>query len=98
MSLDEDRVESLLNLKSPANREQLLQIIGSFNYVRRYVPEMAELMSPLCKLLRKDVNFVWLPNHEKALNLLKKKFVLLLLYVHLICITLKWTWVLYVSA
>lgn len=73
MSIDTDRVESLLKLKSPKDKNQLKQIIGSFSYIRRYVPSMAEFMSPLSKLLRKDVEFNWLPIHEKALNMLKQK-------------------------
>ncbi|CAH2091003.1 unnamed protein product [Euphydryas editha] len=73
MSVDKSRVESLIKLKSPTNRDQLMSIIGSFNYVRRYVPEMAELMSPLCKLLKKNVEFMWLPVHERAFEKLKEK-------------------------
>lgn len=73
MSVDKNRVESLLKLKTPINRDELMRIIGSFNSVRRYVPDTAELMSPLCKLLRKDVDFTWLPAHDKVFNELKEK-------------------------
>lgn len=43
MKVDSERIESLLLLKSPKSKEDLQRIIGSFNYVRRYVPEMSEL-------------------------------------------------------
>lgn len=73
MSLDRDRVESLFSLKEPTNRDELRQILGSFNYVRRYVPDMANIMSPLFKLLKKDTEFVWLPAHRLAFAELKRK-------------------------
>lgn len=73
MSVDRDRVESLFNLKEPTNRDELRQILGSFNYVRRYVPDMANLMAPLCKLLKKDTEFLWLPAHRLAFAELKRK-------------------------
>lgn len=73
MSLDKDRIKSLLNLKEPVNRDELRQILGSFNYVRRYIPDMADLLSPLCKLLKKDSEFIWLPAHRLAFAELKRK-------------------------
>lgn len=73
MEMDKDRVKSLLSLEAPRNIAELRRIIGSFNYVRRYVPEMAELMAPLCQLLKKDVLFQWLPIHDKNFSELKKK-------------------------
>lgn len=73
MSLDQDRIESLLSLKEPSNKDELRQILGSFNYVRRYVPDMANLMSPLFKMLKKDTEFGWLPAHRLAFAELKRK-------------------------
>lgn len=73
MSIDKSRVESLVKLQSPTSKEQLKSMIGSFSYIRRYVPDMAELMSPLCKLLRKDCEFTWLPVHEEAFQKLKNR-------------------------
>lgn len=73
MCLDKDRIESLISLKEPENRDQLRQILGSFNYVRRYVPDMANLMSVLFKLLKKDSKFIWLPAHRIAFAELKRK-------------------------
>ncbi|XP_059046445.1 uncharacterized protein LOC131842029 [Achroia grisella] len=73
MSLDQDRVESLVNLKEPSNRDELRQILGSFNYVRRYVPDMANIMAPLFNLLKKNSEFTWLPAHSLTFTELKRK-------------------------
>lgn len=73
MSIDKGRAESLIKLKSPSSKDHLKSIIGSFSYIRRYVSDMGKLMYPLCKLLQKDVDFIWLPIHEEAFKKLKMK-------------------------
>lgn len=53
MQIDPNRVESLCKLEPPNSKVELQRIIGSFNYMRRYVKNMSELMHPLCELLKK---------------------------------------------
>lgn len=71
MQIDEDRVESLKKLRPPTNKVELQRILGSFNYVRRYVKNMSELMHPLCELLKNNVEFSWLPKHQEVFDKLK---------------------------
>lgn len=71
MQIDPDRIESLSMLKSPENKAELQRVIGSFNYVRRYVKNMSEIMHPLCELLKSNVEWTWLPKHQKAFEDLK---------------------------
>lgn len=47
MQIDPDRLDSLNKLDIPKSRIELQRIIGFFNYVRRYVPNMSEYMNPL---------------------------------------------------
>lgn len=72
MRIDPSRVETLQKLDPPNNKEELQRIIGSFNYVRKYVPKMAELMSPLCKLLKKDSTWIWTSLQQNAFEEMKK--------------------------
>jgi len=72
MEIDPDRTEALFSLKSPTCKEELQRLIGSFNYLRRYVPGIANLMQNLCNLLRKDVEWKWLPAHEASFKSLKE--------------------------
>ncbi|KAK9704561.1 RNase H-like domain found in reverse transcriptase [Popillia japonica] len=72
MQVDPDRVKALRELVSPTNKTELQRVIGSLNYVRRYVPNMAEYMSPLCELLRSNIEWHWLPKHQKAFAKIKE--------------------------
>lgn len=72
MQIDPDRVESLCKLKAPTTKVELQRVIGSFNYVRRYVKNMSDLMHPLCQLLKNNVEWSWLPEHQQAFVRLKE--------------------------
>ncbi|XP_050504417.1 uncharacterized protein K02A2.6-like [Diabrotica virgifera virgifera] len=71
MQIDPDRVESLCKLEKPNSKVELQRILGAFNYVRRYIPNMAEHIQPLCQLLKNNVEWVWLPSHQKCFDNLK---------------------------
>lgn len=72
MQIDPDRIEALCKLDSPKDKVELQRIIGSFNYVRRYIVNMAEIMQPLCNLLKNSVEWHWLPKHQENFDKLKK--------------------------
>lgn len=71
MEVDTDRVKSLRKLESPKDKTELQRIIGSFNYVRRYIPSMANHMHILCELLKSKVEWQWLPKHQETFERLK---------------------------
>lgn len=70
--IDDDRVKALQALKAPVNKKELQRLMGLFNYLRSFVPNMAELTFPLRELLKKNIVFQWLPIHQKILEQLKK--------------------------
>ncbi|KAB0793598.1 hypothetical protein PPYR_13218 [Photinus pyralis] len=72
MEIDPERVESLRKLQSPRDKTELQRIIGSFNYVRKYIPNMADHIKPLCELLKSNVDFKWLPLQQECFKKLKE--------------------------
>lgn len=53
---DPDRVRAITGLESPKNKKELQRLLGLFNFVRDFIPNMAEVTSPLRELFRKDVS------------------------------------------
>lgn len=49
MEIDKDRVRSLSELKTPKNKVEKQRIIGSFNYVRRYIINMTNFIKHFCE-------------------------------------------------
>lgn len=70
--VDQDRIESILNLKPPGNVKDLQKILGMINFVRNFIPNLSELCAPLTSLLKKDSVWLWTDYHNNAFVQLKK--------------------------
>jgi len=53
MKPDEDRVKALLGLKPPKYKLKLQRLLGAFNYLRQFIPNMSTLITILRDLLKK---------------------------------------------
>ena len=49
-----ERVEAILKLKEPENVSDLRTVLGMFNYLGKFIPNMATILHPLHQLLKKD--------------------------------------------
>ncbi|XP_052130313.1 uncharacterized protein K02A2.6-like [Frankliniella occidentalis] len=74
-TIDPDRVEAIMLLKSPRNVKELQRLLGIINHVREFIPNLADETSCLTQLIRKNVHYEWLPFHEEALDRIKSKIV-----------------------
>jgi len=72
MKPDEDRVKALLGLKPPKCKLELQRLLGAFNYLRQFIPNMSTLITILRDLLKKNVCWVWSEAHTEVLNKLKQ--------------------------
>lgn len=72
---DPDQVKAILELKEPKNKTELQRIVGMFNYLRDFIPKMAERISPLRELLKSNVLWEWSERHRCAFEELKQTIV-----------------------
>ena len=66
------KVEAVMNMPRPRNRDELLSFLGMVNYYRKFIPEMATLCYPLNELLKSDVVWLWSEKCECAFQKLKE--------------------------
>ncbi|CAI7790846.1 unnamed protein product [Closterium sp. NIES-53] len=71
IKIDPAKIKTIQEWKSPTNVTELQSFLGFVNYVRRFIPNMAGITSPLTDLLHKDRNFVWGEEAEAAFQELK---------------------------
>lgn len=64
-------VQCVLDWPSPRNIKELEKFLGFVNYHRDFVPNMAEILSPITQLTKKSVPFYWSPACEEAFEQLK---------------------------
>lgn len=72
MSPDPEKTKSIKTLSNPTNKNELQQLLGLINYLRNFIPNLAELTTPFRELLKKNVQWQWTESHTKSLNTLKQ--------------------------
>eukprot|EP00116_Pleurobrachia_bachei_P000848 sb/3461110/ len=72
ISITEGRVRDLLSMRSPSSRKEVMEILGAFNYIRKWVPNYSAVSKPLHNSL-KGGKFQWTPACEEAYAELKRR-------------------------
>jgi len=70
-----NRVEAIQKLPVPKCKKELQRILGAINYVREYLPDLANKLDIFRPLLKKDAMFQWLPTHQETLDSIKDDIV-----------------------
>ena len=65
-------LEQVKNFKRPQTKRQLQSFLGTCNWLREHVPNLAALTAPLAELLKKGNGFRWKEIHEKAFSDVKE--------------------------
>jgi hypothetical protein len=64
-------VEAIKKIPLPQTKKALQTFLGQINFVRRFIPNLAETMKPILKMLKKDVKFEWADQGSKAFKNIK---------------------------
>ncbi len=68
---DPAKVSAIKDMDQPRNRAELETVLGMVNYLSKFAPNLAEITSPLRKLLAKNVLFSWDKPHDEAFQKVK---------------------------
>ena len=73
--ITDGRVRDLLALQSPTTRRGVSEVLGAFNYIRKWVPNYSAISKPLHAALKggKTRKFEWTSECENAYTELKKR-------------------------
>jgi ribonuclease HI len=71
VKLDPERVEAIKAVPLPHTKKSLQSFLGQTNFVHRFIPNYAEIMKPIYKLLKKDVKFEWKEESKRAFETIK---------------------------
>ena len=58
LQADHDKIEAILNMPSPTDKEAVQRLLGMTNYVQRFAPGLADATKPLRDLLKKESVFM----------------------------------------
>ena len=74
ISPDPKKTESILKMQFPPDKETMHSFLGLVNFLNRYTPKLAELCSPLRKLILKDSHYSPGDPEHAAFNAIKAEF------------------------
>eukprot|EP00918_Siedleckia_nematoides_P068218 GHVU01148538.1.p1 GENE.GHVU01148538.1~~GHVU01148538.1.p1 ORF type:complete len:917 (+),score=68.85 GHVU01148538.1:344-2752(+) len=69
--LDATKVAAIRDIKEPSNLRELRTFLGMVNYLAKFLPNGASLMSPLNNLLKKEVSWNWSTAQDDAFKKVK---------------------------
>jgi len=68
-------VVAIAQLEPPSTVRELIQHLGVASWYQRFVPDLARIVKPLNKLLRKVVKWWWTQDHQQAFEEVKARLV-----------------------
>jgi len=66
-----DKVKAIVGAPSPKNLTEVRSFIGAVMYYNRFIPNAAEILTPIYQLLKANQRFVWSANCQKAFTKIK---------------------------
>ena len=63
---DPEKVRAISEMPPPTDRKGVERLLGTVNYLAKFVPNMSTVMEPIRVLLRKDTEFSWMKPQEEA--------------------------------
>ena len=73
VEVHESKLKGIQSFPVPNSRKQLQSFLGVSGFYRKFVPGYSTIAAPLTDLLKKDADFVWSDEQQKAFESLKGK-------------------------
>ena len=70
--IDPNIVSAIQKLDLPRSRKEIQSFLGKVNFVRRFIPNFAEVVKNITKMLKKGVDFKWTAEAKKSFEEIKK--------------------------
>ena len=72
IQIDPNRVNAIQRLDLPRSKKEVQSFLGKVNFVRRFIPNFAEVVKHITKMLRKGSDFKWTAEARKSFEEIKK--------------------------
>ena len=70
---DDRKISAIQKMTPPENRKDLQSFLGLVNYLTRYSGRLASLTATLRELTKKNIAYVWGPEHDHSFNQVKQE-------------------------
>jgi len=66
LQMDPEKAQPIVDWPRPTSRKEVQQLLGLWNFYRRFIQNFSGIVSPITDLLRQDVEFKWGESQEAA--------------------------------
>jgi len=71
ISIDPERIKAIEQIPLPHNEKGMQSFMGTINFVRRFVPDFAQIVKPLQQMVKQSVQFKWTDVEKNAFSKIK---------------------------
>jgi hypothetical protein len=71
IKVDPSRVEGILKIGIPRSRKEVQSFLGKVNFLRRFIPNLAEIIKHITNMLKKGNEIKWIPEARKSFEDIK---------------------------
>jgi hypothetical protein len=82
IAVDPDKVQEVMNSKSPTTVRQIRSFLGLAGYYRRFIPDFSRIVKPMTELLKKGAKFEWGQKCEDAFHTLRQHLTIAPMLAH----------------
>lgn len=72
---DSEKLRAVRDWEIPHDKDSVIRFTAFANYYRKFIPNFAEIVSPLSQLTRKRVVFKWSTEHQEAFEKLQSELI-----------------------
>ena len=72
LKADPEKIRAVQDMKRPQSQRELMTFLGFIQYLKKFMPNMADISAPLRKLIEKAAEWKWTETEENSFNKLKK--------------------------
>ena len=72
LHVDPKKVEAIEKIPEPEDAKAVQKLLGSVNYLAKFVPHLSDILESLRRLMDKDTEWCWLNIHQQAFDRTKK--------------------------
>ena len=72
LKIDPDKARTVQEMTPPTDTEGVQRLNGFVNYLSKFLPQLADVMEPLRRLTRKDTEWTWSEEQDKAFSEVKR--------------------------
>ena len=71
ISIDPERIKAIEHIPLPHNKKGMQSFMGTINFVRRFVPDFAQIVKPLQQMVKKSAQYKWTEIKKNAFSKIK---------------------------